>query len=82
MRPPPATSPQMGVLHRDIKPENFILSCEGSAGIVKLADFGLSTFFRQGECEKEAVGSPFFMAPEMLTGTGYGAQGGKGAIRV
>ena len=66
----------MGVLHRDVKPENFLLSDRTPAAVVKMADFGLSTFFRRGEPEKEAVGSPFYMAPEMLTKHGYGEGGG------
>ena len=66
----------MGVLHRDIKPDNFLLSEIGAASTVKLADFGLSTFFRRGELEKEAVGSPFYMAPEMIVrgSPGYGPE--------
>ena len=66
----------MGVLHRDIKPDNFLLSEIGASSTVKLADFGLSTFFRRGEPEKEAVGSPFYMAPEMVMrgSPGYGPE--------
>ena len=50
----------MGVLHRDVKPENFLLSDASPDATVKLADFGLSVFFRRGEPEKEAVGSPYY----------------------
>ena len=53
----------MGVLHRDVKPENFLLSSVSAAtAFVKLADFGLSVFYRNGEPVKEAVGSPFYSA--------------------
>ena len=55
----------MGVLHRDIKPENFLLSRSGPDAYLKLADFGLSCFFRHGVPKKEIVGSPYFMAPEI-----------------
>ena len=40
--------------------------------IVKLADFGLSCFYSRDEPQREAVGSPFYMAPEMVTRAGYG----------
>ena len=62
----------MGVLHRDLKPANFLMSSVGAGATVKLADFGLSCFYNRGEPEKEPVGSPFYMAPEMLGKAGYG----------
>ena len=66
---------QLGILHRDIKTENFLLSADApdAVQVVKLADFGLSCFYRRGVPETEPVGSPFYMAPEMVTpGCGYG----------
>ena len=62
----------MGVLHRDIKPENFLMSSVKPGATVKLADFGLSCFYNRGEPERELVGSPIYVAPEMLGKEGYG----------
>ena len=56
----------LGIAHRDIKPENFLLSEQGPKGIVKAADFGLSQFFRPGKMFHSLVGSPYYVAPEVL----------------
>ena len=56
----------MGVLHRDVKPENFLLNGRGPSASIKLSDFGLSCFFRPGEPEMEAVGSPYFVSLRKL----------------
>lgn len=56
----------MGVLHRDLKPENFLLSENGPNAKIKIADFGLSTFFKEGELFNDVVGSPYYIAPEVL----------------
>ena len=63
---PPFTLAQMGVLHRDVKPENFLLNGRGPSASIKLSDFGLSCFFRPGEPEMEAVGSPYFVSLRKL----------------
>lgn len=39
----------LGVLHRDVKPENFLLVDSRHPVRFKLTDFGLSTFYREGE---------------------------------
>ena len=33
---------------------------------LKLTDFGMSTFFETGKKENLSLGSPFYMAPEVL----------------
>ncbi|GAV90073.1 Pkinase domain-containing protein/EF_hand_5 domain-containing protein [Cephalotus follicularis] len=55
-----------GVIHRDLKPENFLFAdgCETSQ--LKAIDFGLSIFFEPGQRFSEIVGSPYYMAPEVL----------------
>ncbi|KAF5447782.1 hypothetical protein F2P56_033305 [Juglans regia] len=55
-----------GVMHRDLKPENFLFSNKKETSPLKAIDFGLSVFFRPGEQFNEIVGSPYYMAPEVL----------------
>jgi hypothetical protein len=59
-----------GLIHRDIKPGNLLVCTRGGVGdIVKVLDFGvvLSLKGRDNQIrDKEVVGTPEFMAPEMF----------------
>ncbi|KAJ4840680.1 Calcium-dependent protein kinase 32 [Turnera subulata] len=55
-----------GVMHRDLKPENFLFANKKENAPLKAIDFGLSVFFKPGERFNEIVGSPYYMAPEVL----------------
>ncbi|GFZ18168.1 calmodulin-domain protein kinase 7 [Actinidia rufa] len=55
-----------GVMHRDLKPENFLFANKKETAALKTIDFGLSIFFKPGERFSEIVGSPYYMAPEVL----------------
>ncbi|XP_031403679.1 calcium-dependent protein kinase 24 [Punica granatum] len=55
-----------GVIHRDLKPENFLFANRTETSPLKAIDFGLSTFFEPGQRFREIVGSPYYMAPEVL----------------
>ncbi|KAL0652838.1 hypothetical protein Bca4012_095529 [Brassica carinata] len=55
-----------GVMHRDLKPENFLFANNKETAPLKAIDFGLSVFFKPGERFNEIVGSPYYMAPEVL----------------
>uniref|UniRef100_A0A803PTN0 non-specific serine/threonine protein kinase n=1 Tax=Cannabis sativa TaxID=3483 RepID=A0A803PTN0_CANSA len=55
-----------GVMHRDLKPENFLFANKKETSPLKAIDFGLSMFFKPGERFNEIVGSPYYMAPEVL----------------
>lgn len=57
---------ELGVMHRDLKPENFLLTSKDANGELKLTDFGLGVFFKPGERFKDLVGSPYYVAPEVL----------------
>ncbi|KAL0324358.1 UNVERIFIED_CONTAM: Calcium-dependent protein kinase [Sesamum calycinum] len=59
-----------GIMHRDLKPENILLVSRSSSSPIKLADFGLATYIKPGQTLHGTVGSPFYIAPEVLVG-GY-----------
>ncbi|PAN16457.1 hypothetical protein PAHAL_3G062200 [Panicum hallii] len=55
-----------GVMHRDLKPENFLYANKSENSPLKVIDFGLSVCFKPGDRFSEIVGSPYYMAPEVL----------------
>ncbi|KAK2982562.1 hypothetical protein RJ640_028729 [Escallonia rubra] len=56
----------LGVMHRDLKPENFLFSTTHEDAALKATDFGLSVFYKPGETFCDVVGSPYYVAPEVL----------------
>ena len=62
-----------GVLHGDLKPANvFLLARPADTTAVKLVDFGTSKVHGLERLTRtgEVIGTPTYMAPELLTGTG------------
>ena len=57
-----------GVAHRDIKPENILFDDRNR---LKLADFGSAEFFKDGQLMTGVVGTPYYVAPEVLAGRDY-----------
>ncbi|GAU15481.1 hypothetical protein TSUD_45180 [Trifolium subterraneum] len=44
-----------GVVHRDLKPENILLATKSFSSPIKLADFGLATYIKPGECSADKL---------------------------
>jgi serine/threonine-protein kinase CTR1 len=57
------------IVHRDLKPMNILVDRTSSR--IKLIDFGLSCIKPSKDILKEIVGSPIWMAPELLRGETY-----------
>ncbi|CAH8387243.1 unnamed protein product [Eruca vesicaria subsp. sativa] len=60
------TCHSLGVMHRDLKPENFLFVDDQEDSPLKAIDFGLSMFVKPGENFSDVVGSPYYIAPEIL----------------
>ena len=58
-----------GIVHRDIKPANLMIA-EGTD--VKISDFGAAYLRKTQAVQIAAMGSPYYMSPEQITGREVG----------
>lgn len=56
------------IVHGDLKPQNLLVASDGT---VKIGDFGLSKMIDENEMQKEYIGTPAFMAPEVCNGVSF-----------
>jgi serine/threonine protein kinase len=63
------------VIHRDIKPANILISVDGEA---KIADFGVARYARSAGRTLtdvgQLIGTPYYMAPELISGKSVQSQ--------
>ncbi len=59
---------EVGVIHRDLKPDNVLCCGFGEGEIFKLADFGVARPVGVATFSGAVVGTPGFVAPELMTG--------------
>jgi CheY-like chemotaxis protein len=78
-----AVAHELGIVHRDIKPANMIVD---AAGVLKVMDFGIARSLSP-EAKKLTgggfmVGTPLYMAPEVMRGQAAGAAADMYAVGV
>lgn len=56
------------VVYRDLKPENILVDVDGH---IRIADFGLAKIIPKRAKSYSFCGSPEYMCPEMLAGSGH-----------
>ena len=55
------------IVHRDLKPENLLFENDSSNAKLKLIDFGTSRFLKEKKTLKKAIGTCYYIAPEVLS---------------
>ncbi|KAL3459679.1 kinase-like domain-containing protein [Aspergillus heterothallicus] len=62
-----------GFAHRDLKPENIFVAHGGPDWWLKIGDFGISKRVNQGTALRTRVGTPGYLAPEIVEQELYGS---------
>ena len=57
-----------GVTHRDLKPENILFENNSPDAEIKIIDFGLSRKYSKDVKLHSVLGTPYYVAPEVLKG--------------
>lgn len=56
------------IIHRDVKPQNILCT---KPGLLKLSDFGISTQLEGDLMARTSVGTPYYLAPELVAAEPY-----------
>lgn len=63
-----------GIVHRDLKPENLLLCSDDNDAELKVCDFGLAKRISDLSDSEPTLGTPAYIAPEILRGDKYGQE--------
>lgn len=58
-----------GICHRDLKPENIMFTSSAADSDIKVIDFGLAKDFSENTVMHSLNGTPYYIAPEVLSGS-------------
>lgn len=61
---------QQNIIHRDLKPENLMF-VDKNSNTIKLVDFGFAKVFDPKKGLNEMLGTPLYIAPEIISGKKY-----------
>uniref|UniRef100_A0A669BIU0 protein kinase C n=1 Tax=Oreochromis niloticus TaxID=8128 RepID=A0A669BIU0_ORENI len=59
------------IAHCDLKPENVLLATSDPLPQVKLCDFGFARIIGEKSFRRSVVGTPAYLAPEVISSNGY-----------
>lgn len=57
------------IVHKDLKPENILLEKKKDIKTIKLIDFGTAQRFSKDKKMTNIIGTPYYVAPEVLKGS-------------
>jgi len=57
----------MDIAHCDLKPENVLLAEDSNMPLIKLCDFGYARIIDQSQFRQSMVGTPAYLAPEVIS---------------
>ena len=66
---------KQGIAHRDLKPANLMVKHVRDSEVLKIADFGTAKSFAQQRVMTTFVGTPQYVAPEVMRGSSSGSSG-------
>uniref|UniRef100_A0A0R3RH80 Protein kinase domain-containing protein n=1 Tax=Elaeophora elaphi TaxID=1147741 RepID=A0A0R3RH80_9BILA len=61
----------LNIVHCDLKPENILLTSDSDFPQVKLCDFGFARIIGERGFRRSVVGTPAYLAPEVLCNKGF-----------